>query len=74
MWVIGSALLRNSRHHPNLRMALVLQAAILPLLSTKRFGARSAFVHWTSIALATVGFVAVTWTQSPPAFLTACIF
>jgi len=54
-------------------LAVALQVALLLLLSTKRFGAHSAFIRWTSLALAAVGLVAVIWTQSPVAFLTACV-
>jgi hypothetical protein len=54
-------------------LAVALQVALLLLLTTKKFGAHSAFVRWTSLALATVGLVAVIWTLAPLAFLTACV-
>jgi hypothetical protein len=53
-------------------LAVALQAVPLLLLSTERFGARPGFARSTSLALATVGLVAVIWTLAPLAFLTAC--
>jgi len=54
-------------------LAVALQGATLLLLTTERFGARTGFVRWTSLALATVGFVAVVWTLAPVALLTPCV-
>jgi len=52
--------------------AVALQVTPVLLLATERFGARSAFVRRTSLALVTVGLIAVIWTLAPVAFLTAC--
>lgn len=52
---------------------VALQVVSLGLLSTERFGARPGFVRSTSLALATVGLVAVIWTLAPVAVLTACV-
>ena len=54
-------------------LAVALQGATLLILSTERFGARAGFVRTTSLALATVGLVAVIWTLAPVAFLSACV-
>jgi len=52
--------------------ATVLQAALLIMLHSQRFGSRLPFVRWTSVATAWVGLTATLWTLHPVAVASSC--
>lgn len=54
-------------------VAIVLQAALLPVLFSGRFGMRRGPERWASRALGIIGLIAVIWTLFPVAVLQACI-
>lgn len=54
-------------------VAIALQAALLPVLRSARFGMRHGLARWASLALGVIGLVAVIWTLFPIVVLQACI-
>jgi hypothetical protein len=53
-------------------LATALQAAVLLGLASRRYGASTAVLRRTSLALGVVGLIAVIWTIAPVVFLPAC--
>lgn len=53
-------------------LAIALQAALLAVLYSKRYGARSGTARWASLTLGVIGLIAVIWTLFPTAILQTC--
>jgi hypothetical protein len=54
-------------------IAIVLQAALLALLYSARFGMRDGPGRWASLVLGVIGLIAVIWTLFPSVVLRACV-
>lgn len=54
-------------------VAIGLQAALLLVLRSARFGMRPGPQRWASLAIGVIGLIAVIWTLFPIIVLQACI-
>lgn len=53
-------------------LSVLLQVALLAMLRSRRFGAKTGFVRHVSLASGWVGLVATVWTLFPVLATTAC--
>lgn len=54
-------------------LTIALQAALLLVLRSTRFGMRPSLARWASLTLGVVGLIAIIWTLFPIVVVKACI-